>query len=178
MPNKNEKVLPSILLLLALPVILTGCDRPEPGDQPTTTSGAVTTSGSQVLSEEGKPLGIVRLPTSCDAEVQAALNEVNNILGVIIGNAHLAKKNLSSPEAVERYIGEVREAAEDGRETPGREPVSVISWKARANRAKSARIWRSGLRAIQRLAACSDVKKRTCWQNEVQTLFASGGSLP
>jgi len=44
------------------------------------------------------------------------VHEVNNILGVIIGNAHLAKKNLSSAEAVERYIVEVRNAAEEGRE--------------------------------------------------------------
>lgn len=44
------------------------------------------------------------------------VHEVNNVLGVIIGNIHLAKKNLSSAEAVERYIGEIRDAAEDGRE--------------------------------------------------------------
>jgi len=35
---------------------------------------------------------------------------------VIIGNAHLAKKNASNVEAVEKYMGEVRDAAEDGRE--------------------------------------------------------------
>lgn len=44
------------------------------------------------------------------------VHEVNNVLGVIIGNAHLAKKNLSSAEAIERYIVEVRNAAEEGRE--------------------------------------------------------------
>ncbi len=44
------------------------------------------------------------------------VHEINNVLGVIIGNAHLAKKNLSSAEAVERYIVEVRNAAEEGRE--------------------------------------------------------------
>lgn len=44
------------------------------------------------------------------------VHEVNNVLGVIIGNAHLAKKNLSNAEAVERYIVEVRNAAEEGRE--------------------------------------------------------------
>ncbi len=50
-------------------------------------------------------------------ELAAGLvHEVNNILGVIIGNAHLAKKNLSDAEAVERYVGEVRHAAEEGRE--------------------------------------------------------------
>jgi signal transduction histidine kinase len=43
------------------------------------------------------------------------VHEVNNILGVIIGNAHLAKRNASNVEALEKYIGEVREAAEDGR---------------------------------------------------------------
>jgi signal transduction histidine kinase len=44
------------------------------------------------------------------------VHEVNNILGVIIGNAHLAKKNASNVEALEKYMGEVRNAAEDGRE--------------------------------------------------------------
>jgi len=44
------------------------------------------------------------------------VHEINNILGVIIGNAHLAKKNASNVEAVEKYMGEVRDAAEDGRE--------------------------------------------------------------
>jgi len=44
------------------------------------------------------------------------VHEINNILGVIIGHAHLAKKNVSDPVAVERYIGEVRHAAEEGRE--------------------------------------------------------------
>ena len=44
------------------------------------------------------------------------VHEVNNILGVIIGNAHLAKKNASNVEAVEKYMGEVRDAAEAGRE--------------------------------------------------------------
>lgn len=44
------------------------------------------------------------------------VHEVNNILGVIIGNAHLAKKNVDSTEAIERYIVEVRNAAEEGRE--------------------------------------------------------------
>ncbi|MGB8332492.1 MAG: hypothetical protein WCE62_20375 [Polyangiales bacterium] len=44
------------------------------------------------------------------------VHEVNNILGVIIGNAHLAKKNASNVEVLEKYIGEVRDAAEEGRE--------------------------------------------------------------
>ncbi len=44
------------------------------------------------------------------------VHEVNNILGVIIGNAHLAKKNASNAEALEKYMGEVRDAAEDGRD--------------------------------------------------------------
>lgn len=44
------------------------------------------------------------------------VHEVNNILGVIIGNAHLAKKNASDAEALEKYMGEVRDAAEDGRD--------------------------------------------------------------
>lgn len=44
------------------------------------------------------------------------VHEINNILGVIIGNAHLAKKNAADPAAVEKYMGEVRNAAEEGRE--------------------------------------------------------------
>jgi signal transduction histidine kinase len=44
------------------------------------------------------------------------VHEVNNILGVIIGNAHLAKKNLANPASLEKYIGELRDAAEEGRE--------------------------------------------------------------
>jgi signal transduction histidine kinase len=43
-------------------------------------------------------------------------HEVNNILGVIIGNAHLAKKSAQDPTSVEKYLGEVRGAAEEGRE--------------------------------------------------------------
>jgi signal transduction histidine kinase len=43
-------------------------------------------------------------------------HEVNNVLGVIIGNAHLAKKNLANPASLERYLGELRDAAEEGRE--------------------------------------------------------------
>lgn len=44
------------------------------------------------------------------------VHEINNILGVIIGNAHLARKNASDPAAIEKYLGEVRNAAEEGRE--------------------------------------------------------------
>ena len=44
------------------------------------------------------------------------VHEVNNILGVIIGNAHLAKKNLANPAALEKYVRELRDAAEEGRE--------------------------------------------------------------
>jgi len=43
-------------------------------------------------------------------------HEINNVLGVIIGNAHLAKKNLANPANLERYLGELRDAAEEGRE--------------------------------------------------------------
>ncbi len=43
------------------------------------------------------------------------VHEVNNILGVIIGNAHLAKKASANAEALEKYMGEVRDAAEEGR---------------------------------------------------------------
>jgi len=44
------------------------------------------------------------------------VHEINNILGVIVGNVHLARKNASNTTAVEKYMGEVRDAAEDGRE--------------------------------------------------------------
>lgn len=44
------------------------------------------------------------------------VHEINNILGVIIGNAHLARKHISDPSALEKYMGEVRDAAEGGRE--------------------------------------------------------------
>jgi signal transduction histidine kinase len=44
------------------------------------------------------------------------VHEVNNILGVIIGNAHLAKKNASNPDALAKYMSEVRDAADEGRE--------------------------------------------------------------
>lgn len=60
------------------------------------------------------------------------VHEVNNILGVIIGNAHLAKKNLSNAEALQKYMGEVRDAAEEGRDLmrhlavlAGEQPVRV-----------------------------------------------------
>ncbi len=74
------------------------------------------------------------------------VHEVNNVLGVIIGNAHLAKKNLSSAEAVERYIVEVRNAAEEGREimrqlsmltTNGTSRARVVSLNDLANQAVS-----------------------------------------
>ena len=44
------------------------------------------------------------------------VHEINNTLGVIIGNAHLAKRSLSNRAALEKYLGEIREAAEEGRE--------------------------------------------------------------
>ena len=44
------------------------------------------------------------------------VHEINNVLGVIIGNVHLAKKNLGDVSALERYLREVRDAAEEGRE--------------------------------------------------------------
>lgn len=43
------------------------------------------------------------------------VHEVNNILGVIIGNAHLAQKQPTDAASVEKYIGEIRAAAEEGR---------------------------------------------------------------
>lgn len=43
------------------------------------------------------------------------VHEVNNILGVIIGNAHLAQKEPTDAVGVEKYVGEIRVAAEEGR---------------------------------------------------------------
>lgn len=65
-------------------------------------------SGKGILHPEG--MRAVR------ALAAGVVHEVNNILGVIIGNAHLAKKNLANASAVEKYMGEVRDAAEEGRE--------------------------------------------------------------
>lgn len=44
------------------------------------------------------------------------VHEVNNILGVVLGNTHLARKNASNPDSVEKYVREIRSAAEEGRE--------------------------------------------------------------
>lgn len=44
------------------------------------------------------------------------VHEINNVLGIIVGNAHLATKNVSDPGSVERYITEIRHAADEGRE--------------------------------------------------------------
>ena len=44
------------------------------------------------------------------------VHEVNNILGVVLGNAYLAKKNASDPASVEKYVAEIKAAAEGGRE--------------------------------------------------------------
>lgn len=70
--------------------------------------------------EEAPPMGRGILhPEGMQATRDVAagvVHEINNILGVIIGNAHLAKKNVSNPAALEKYMGEVRNAAEEGRE--------------------------------------------------------------
>lgn len=44
------------------------------------------------------------------------VHEVNNVLGVIVGNTHLAKKHATDLAALEKYLGELRDAAEEGRE--------------------------------------------------------------
>ena len=44
------------------------------------------------------------------------VHEINNTLGVIIGNAHLAQRSVSNRAALEKYLGEIRGAAEEGRE--------------------------------------------------------------
>ncbi len=43
------------------------------------------------------------------------VHELNNILGVIIGNAHLAQKDPSDSKGIEKYVGELSAAAEEGR---------------------------------------------------------------
>lgn len=65
-------------------------------------------SGSGILHPQGM---------QATREVAAGVvHEINNVLGVIIGNIHLAKKNGSDAEALARYLAEVQSAAEDGRE--------------------------------------------------------------
>ncbi|MEM7434049.1 MAG: HAMP domain-containing sensor histidine kinase [Myxococcota bacterium] len=44
------------------------------------------------------------------------VHEMNNVLGVIVGNAHLALKDGARPDAISRYLREIKAAAEDGRE--------------------------------------------------------------
>lgn len=48
--------------------------------------------------------------------VAGVVHEINNVLGVVIGNAHLVRKNASNPSGVEKYAAEIKAAAEDGRE--------------------------------------------------------------
>ena len=43
------------------------------------------------------------------------VHEVNNILGVIIGNAHLAQKEPTDAASIEKYVSEIKVAAEEGR---------------------------------------------------------------
>jgi signal transduction histidine kinase len=73
-----------------------------------------------VMNDESQPPGQGILHPEGMRAVRSlaagVVHEVNNILGVIIGNAHLAKKNASDPEALKKYMGEVRDAAEEGRE--------------------------------------------------------------
>ncbi len=70
--------------------------------------------------DESQPAGIGILHPEGMRAVRAlsagVVHEVNNILGVIIGNVHLAKKNASNAEAIKKYMSEVRDAAEEGRE--------------------------------------------------------------
>ena len=44
------------------------------------------------------------------------VHEINNLLGVIIGNVHLAMKSGADSTSLEKYLGEVRAAAEQGKE--------------------------------------------------------------
>ena len=43
------------------------------------------------------------------------VHELNNVLGVIIGNTHLAQKEPTDVAGVEKYLGEISAAAEEGR---------------------------------------------------------------
>ena len=65
-------------------------------------------AGEGILHPEG-------MRAACDLAV-GLVHEINNVLGVIIGNVHLARKNLGDVSALERYLREVRDAAEEGRE--------------------------------------------------------------
>lgn len=42
-------------------------------------------------------------------------HEVNNVLGVIIGNAHLSQKELADDHVAQKFLGEIRSASEAGR---------------------------------------------------------------
>ncbi|MEM9728879.1 MAG: hypothetical protein AAF997_09860 [Myxococcota bacterium] len=57
-------------------------------------------------------------------------HEINNVLGVIVGNAHLAMKNVADAPALERYLAEIRNAAEEGREVMRQ--LSTIAGEDRA----------------------------------------------
>lgn len=59
------------------------------------------------------------------------VHEVNNILGVIIGNAHLAKRAGADAHSFEKYIGEIRNAAEEGRELMRSLGVLANGYRAR-----------------------------------------------
>lgn len=72
------------------------------------TEGDLSSDGKGILHPEG-------MQAARDLAA-GVVHEVNNLLGVIIGNAHLAKKNASDTEAVTRYMQELRDAAEEGRE--------------------------------------------------------------
>lgn len=67
-----------------------------------------TPDGKGILHPEG-------MRTARDLAA-GVVHEINNLLGVVLGNAHLVRKNASNPEAVEKYAGEIRAAADEGKE--------------------------------------------------------------
>ena len=75
MLNSSKRPVHSFLLLLTLSVIWfgAGCERSDTGTEAHAVSGSAAGHDSAALSADGKPLGTVRLPTSCDAGVQADL---------------------------------------------------------------------------------------------------------
>ncbi len=71
-------------------------------------AGERTPDGKGILHPEG-----MRAARDLAAGV---VHEINNLLGVVIGNAHLVRKNASNPDAVQKYAGEIKVAADEGKE--------------------------------------------------------------
>ncbi len=96
MLNSSKRPIHSFLLLLTLSVMWfgAGCQRSDTGGEADAVSGSAAGHDSAAFGADGKPLGTVRLPTSCDAGVQADLER---------GLALLHHMTYDQAEAVFRY---------------------------------------------------------------------------